>query len=262
VALPLSPLGGPTSRAGAPDVSRLTLAQRRIAALAGAHALPDGSAERLGRLLGLLAEKNAPTAVHDPLLAADVHVADALVALELPELGPASRIADLGAGAGLPGLVLAVALPAADLVLVESAARKCEFMAHAIEVLELDNARVVSARAEAWEEGIGTCDVVCARALAALPVLCEYAAPLLREGGALIAWKGQVDASEQADGHAAAELLGLAPTAVLPVEPYRGSERHTLHVYRKVAATPPGYPRRPGIATKRPLAAEIRRPRR
>jgi 16S rRNA (guanine527-N7)-methyltransferase len=93
-------------------------------------------------------------------------------------------------------------------------------------------------------------------------VLCEYAAPLLREGGILVAWKGQVDAQEQADGHAAAALLGLAPETVLAVEPYSGSERRTLHVYRKVAATPPGYPRRPGIATKRPLTAEIRRDRR
>jgi 16S rRNA (guanine527-N7)-methyltransferase len=249
-------------RAGASDVSRLTLAQQRIAALAGEYALPDGSIERLSRLLDLLADEGAPTAIHDPARAADVHVADALVALEVPELREAGRIADLGAGAGLPGLVLAMALPTAELVLVESAARKCEFMERAIEALELVNARVVRERAEAWDEGIGTCDVVCARALAALPVLCEYAAPLLREGGVLVAWKGQIDAAEQADGHAAAELLGLEPTTVLPVEPYRGSERHTLHVYRKVAATPLRYPRRPGIATKRPLAAEIRRPRR
>ena len=191
-----------------------------------------------------------------------MHVADALVALEVPGLREAGRIADLGAGAGLPGLVLAVGLPSAELVLVESAARKCEFIARAIEELGLDNAHVVCARAEAWEEGIGTCDVVCARALAALPVLCEYAAPLLGEGGSLVAWKGQIDASEQADAHTAAEVLGLQPVTVLPVQPYRGSERHTLHVYRKVAPTPSGYPRRPGIATKRPLGAEIRRPRR
>lgn len=191
-----------------------------------------------------------------------MHVADALVALEVPGLREAGRIADLGAGAGLPGLVLAVALPATELMLVESAARKCEFMERAIEALELANAGVVCSRAEAWDEGIGTCDVVCARALAALPVLCEYAAPLLREGGSLVAWKGQIDAAEEADGHAAAEVLGLEPVKVLPVEPYRGSQRHTLHVYRKVAPTPSGYPRRPGIATKRPLAAEIRRPRR
>ena len=245
-----------------PDVSRLTPAQRRIAALADAHALPDGSVERLSVLLSLLAEEGAPTAVHDPVRIADVHIADALVALELPELAAAGRIADLGAGAGLPGLVLAVALPAAEHVLVESGARKCEFIARAIAELELDNARVVCARAEAWDDGIGTCDVVCVRALAALPVLCEYAAPLLRVGGSLVAWRGQTDAAEQADGHAAAEVLGLEPAKVLAVEPYRGSERHTLHVYRKVSPTPPGYPRRPGIATKRPLGAKIRRPRR
>ena len=119
----------------------------------------------------------------------------------------------------------------------------------------LTNADVVCARAEEWADGFGTCDVVTARALAALPVLAEYAAPLLREGGVLVAWKGQVDEREAADGAAAAELLGLAIETARSVAPYPGSERRSLHVLRKIAPTPPGYPRRPGMAAKRPLAA-------
>lgn len=233
-----------------------------MAGLVSAHGLAPGVAGSLSDLLGLLSDPAAPTAVHDPSRAADVHVADSLVALEVPEVRTAARIADLGAGAGLPGLVLAIALPASDVVLVESAGRKCAFIEQAIEALRLDNARVVRARAEQWAEGMGTCDVVCARALGALPVLCEYAAPLLREGGMLVAWKGLVEATEEADGGAAAGILGLAPAGVLPVLPYAGSERRTLHLFRKVAPTPPGYPRRPGIAKKRPLSADIRRPQR
>jgi len=97
--------------------------------------------------------------------------------------------------------------------------------------------------------------VVTARALGALPVVCEYAAPLLREGGVLVAWKGAVEAAEEADGLAAAALLGLERDAVLAVEPYPGSERRTLHVFRKIAPTPDRYPRRPGMAAKRPLRA-------
>ena len=79
-----------------------------------------------------------------------------------------------------------------------------------------------------------------ARALGSLPVLCEYAAPLLREGGVLVAWKGAVDEAEEADGPAAAEILGLARDRVLAVEPYAGSERRTLHVFRKVERLRPG----------------------
>ena len=94
-----------------------------------------------------------------------------------------------------------------------------------------------------------------ARALAALPVLCEYAAPLLRESGALVCWKGAVEAPEEADGRAAAALLGLSPPEVVPVAPYPGSRRRALWVFRRVAPLPPGFPRRPGMATKRPLSA-------
>ena len=71
----------------------------------------------------------------------------------------------------------------------------------------------------------------------------------------LVAWKGAVEAAEEADGLAAAALLGLERDAVLAVEPYPGSERRTLHVFRKVAPTPDRYPRRPGMAAKRPLRA-------
>jgi len=91
--------------------------------------------------------------------------------------------------------------------------------------------------------------------VAALPVLCEYAAPLLAEGGSLVAWKGAVSDDEAADGRAAASELGLEPTEVLSVTPFPAAREHTLHVFRKTAPTPPRYPRRPGIATKRPLSA-------
>jgi 16S rRNA (guanine527-N7)-methyltransferase len=233
-----------------------------VAEVVSAHGLVPAAAGPLCDLVGLLSDPAAPTAVHDPARAADVHIADSLVALEVPEVRAAERIADLGAGAGVPGLVLAIALPASEVVLVESARRKCAFIERAIEALGLDNARVVCTRVEQWVEGAAACDAVCVRALGALPVLCEYAAPLLREGGTLVAWKGLVEAKEAADGRAAAAILGLEPAGVLPVRPYAGSERRTLHLFRKVAPTPADYPRRPGIATKRPLSADIRRPRR
>jgi 16S rRNA (guanine527-N7)-methyltransferase len=213
----------------------------------------------LKALLDLLEQPEAPTSVHDPLKVIDVHIADSLAGLDVAELRAARLIADLGAGAGLPGLVLAAALPEARVALVEAAARKCKFLRHAIGTMGLENAEVVWSRAESWSAGLGRCDAVCARALATLSVLCEYAAPLLREGGILVAWKGAVSEAEAIDGAAAAAQLGLAPQPVRSVIPFPGSERRTLHVLRKAAPTPPNYPRRPGIATKRPISATNRR---
>jgi 16S rRNA (guanine527-N7)-methyltransferase len=218
--------------------------------------LPDDAVPPLGLLLDSLAEPTAPTSVHDPSRGVDIHIADSLAGLEVPELRAASRIADLGSGAGLPGLVLAAVLPSAHVALIESANRKCGFLRRAAAAMGLANVDVVCARAEEWHDGLGGSDVVCARAVAALPVLCEYAAPLLREGGVLVAWKGAVDRSEAADAEAAAARLGLVVAPARAVTPFAQSERRTLHVLRKVAPTPPGYPRRAGMATKRPLSAK------
>ena len=204
-------------------------------------------------LIEALADPAAPTSVHGRVRVRKVHIADSLSALEVPGVREARRIADLGAGAGLPGLVLAIALPEAEVVLVESVGKKCAWMERTVESLGLENVRVACTRVEQVEGP--PFDVVTARALGTLAVVCEYASPLLRVGGVLVAWKGAVEAAEEADGLAAAGLLGLERDAVLAVEPYPGSERRTLHVFRKVAPTPDRYPRRPGMAAKRPLRA-------
>jgi 16S rRNA (guanine527-N7)-methyltransferase len=219
------------------------------------YAVSREAVPALEALLEHLALPKAPTSVHDPLQAVDVHIADSLAALEVPEVRAAGLIVDVGSGAGLPGLVLSAVFPDVRVVLIEAARRKCEFLRSARRAMGAQNAEVAWARVEEWTEGLGRCDVVCARALATLPVVCEYAAPLLREGGVLIAWKGAVSESEAADGSAAAGHLGLLPQPVHPVVPFPGSERRSLHVFRKVRPTPPRYPRRPGAATKRPLSA-------
>ncbi len=202
-------------------------------------------------LVAALEDPAAPTSVHDRREVENVHIADSLVGLDVPAVGEAARIVDLGSGAGLPGLVLAIARPETEVVLVESVGKKCAWLERTVTALGLENVRVVHARAEELDEA--PFDVVTARALASLSVLCEYAAPLLREGGSLVAWKGAVDPREDADGLHAANVLGLEREEVRAVEPYPGSQRRTLHVFRKVSPTPEGYPRRPGMAAKRPL---------
>ena len=231
----------------------------RIQTLLARHELPSSAAAPLATLLDLLAAPEAPTSIHDPARGVDVHIADSLVGLEVAEVRDARLIADLGAGAGLPGLVLATARADATVVLVESIARKCAFLRGAVEAMGLANVEIVCARAEEWADGIGRCDVVTARALAALPILCEYAAPLLGDGGVLVAWKGAVGEQETTDGAAAAELLGLEPEPPRAVAPFPGAERRTLHVLRKIAPTPGNFPRRPGMAKKRPLSAKYLR---
>lgn len=229
---------------------------RRLAALAERYALPEGATAQLAALLDLVAEDDtAPTTVRDPGRAVHAHVADSLSGLEVPALREAGHIADLGAGAGFPGLVVAAALPAARVALVESVSRKCTFLTAAVERMGLANADVVCARAEEWRDGLGAMDAVTVRAVAPLNVLAEYAAPLLVPGGHLVAYKGRRDPGEEADGEAAADELGLACVEVRPVDPFPGADHHHLYVYSKVRETPSRFPRRAGMARKRPLSS-------
>jgi 16S rRNA (guanine527-N7)-methyltransferase len=212
---------------------------------------------QLAQLATVLAElerdEHAPTTVRGQARAVKVHVADSLVALDFDLLRLAREVADIGAGAGFPGLALAVALPHAQFRLVESQRRKCEFIARTADVARIANALVVCARAEQWSEGLARNDAVLARALASQPVVLEYAAPLLRVGGALLDWRGRREpAEEQAALRAAAEL-GLELREIRHVEPFAAARDRHVHVWEKMADTPERFPRRAGIARKRPL---------
>jgi len=204
-------------------------------------------------LATLETDEHAPTAVRAPEQAARTHIADSLVALELDAVGTAAHIADLGSGAGFPGLALAVALPAAAVSLIESQRRKCEFLERLCEAAEVENAQVVCSRAEGWREGMLRCDVVVARALAPQPVVLEYAAPLLRMGGTLVDWRGRREPAAEDASERAAALLGLERAEIRSVIPFEGATDRHLHVFVKAGETPPRFPRRAGIARKRPL---------
>jgi 16S rRNA (guanine527-N7)-methyltransferase len=230
-------------------VSRLDEVGRRFG-------MSEDGVAALRAVLALQADDpTASTAVRDPEAAADRHVADSLVALELPAVQDAARVADVGSGAGWPGLALAAALPAAHVTLVESAVRHCRYLERAVTASGLRNVEVAHARVEEWTAGLGRHDLVTARALAALPVVVEYAAPLLAKGGHLVAWKAEIGDDEAHDGTAAAETVGLEPVGVRAVDPYPEAGRRTLHVFRKIEPTPARFPRRPGMAVKRPLGA-------
>jgi len=205
---------------------------------------------------------HAPTTVRDPQEAWRTHVLDSLTGLEVPQLREAARISDVGAGVGFPGIALAAALPAAHVELIEATQRKCEFMRSSLERIRVDNARVVNARAEEWgasrppDGGRGDADVVTARAVARLSTLAELASPLLREGGIMIAWKGRRAPDEEEEAERAAERLAMEPGDVLAVPEAAGFEHRHLHVFVKSGPTPPGLPRRTGMAKKRPFGGQ------
>jgi 16S rRNA (guanine527-N7)-methyltransferase len=210
--------------------------------------------KQLASILGALeSDPHAPTAVREPTRAMDAHVRDSLAALELDAVCAARAIADVGSGAGFPGLALAIALPSAKIGLIESQRRRCDFLERVCAAAGIENARVSCVRAEEWHEGMRTQDVVVARALAPQPVVLEYAAPLLRLGGAVVDWRGKRAGEEEEAAERAADELGLRRVEIRRVEPFEGAQQRHLHLYLKVNETPSRFPRRTGAATKRPL---------
>jgi 16S rRNA (guanine527-N7)-methyltransferase len=145
-------------------------------------------------------------------------------------------IVDVGSGGGAPGIPLAQALPEREVVLLEAERRKCEFL----ERFAPPNARVVWGRAE--EQETDWAGVALAKALAHPPTAAEWCLPLVREGGAVVLWVGP-SADEDRVAQVAERLAGEL------VESPEG-----FLVIRKTGPTPPGFPRRPGVAKKRPLA--------
>ena len=217
---------------------------KRVRELAARYGVSPGPLEAL--LEALAAEPDPPTTVTDPV---NDHLADSLCAV--PLLDAPSSLADIGSGLGFPGLALAAAFQSSHVTLVESQRRHALVAERLRNAAGLRNAHVVSERVE--ECGLSGLDLVTARAVASLAVLVEYAAPLLGIGGQLVAWKGARDAAEELGGEEAGRVVGLSPVRVVQVEPFPGAHSRHLHFYEKTAATPDRFPRRPGMARKRPL---------
>jgi 16S rRNA (guanine527-N7)-methyltransferase len=222
-------------------------------------ALTAAQRRQLSAVLEVLRrDRHAPTAIREPAAATGSHLADSLAALELEPVRAARHVADVGSGAGFPGVPLAVALPETEVSLIESQRRRCEFLEQLCRAAAIGNVRVVCSRAEEWREGIARHDVVLARALAPQPVVLEYAAPLLRLGGRLVDWRGRRVPDEESAARRAGEELGMRLQEIRRVLPFADARDHHLHIWLKAAETPARFPRRPGIARKRPLGDERR----
>ena len=193
--------------------------------------------ERLERWLAALLETPGLTALRDPEEARRVLLDDAFAGVPLVR-GLGSPIVDVGSGGGTPGIPLAAALAEADVTLLEAERRKADFLRR----WEVDfaNLRVVWGRAE--EQEPDRYAVAVAKALAPPPVAAEWCLPLVREGGTVVLWVGpSADASHvaRAAERVAGQLVDSPPGFL---------------VLRKTGPTPVGFPRRPGMARKRPLA--------
>ena len=234
-------------------VSRETAQTVARATIAGHARLSDADLDRLALLVALVCTTPVGvTALREPAEAAARHVLDAIAGLPAVDAAPAGALADVGSGGGLPGLVLAVLRPARPVHLIEATARKAEFIAATATELGID-VDVHAQRSEHVGRGPlrDTFACVVARALAPPPVAAELCLPLCRPGGRVVLWSRE-DAGDDL-AFAAAELAGALVAAECP----------GVLVIGKLAPTPDRYPRRPGMAAKRPLrAAGSDRPRR
>ncbi|MGE3960809.1 MAG: 16S rRNA (guanine(527)-N(7))-methyltransferase RsmG [Dehalococcoidia bacterium] len=208
-------------------------------------------------------ERAGITSIRDEAEAQHRHFGESLALLRvlrdagvLPP-GEARRVADLGPGGGFPGLPMRIAEPAMELVLIESNQKRAEFLQVAARELALDRVEVSPLRAEdagRKPELRASFDVVVARALAAMPVLVEYALPLLREGGVLVAPKGSRALDELAEAGAAIAALGGVALDPLALPVAAGAPPQTVLLVRREGALDDRYPRRAGMPSKRPLA--------
>ncbi len=212
--------------------------------------------EAYARLLREWNERVNLTAITDPEAIEIRHFADSLTCLRVISPRPGLRVADVGTGAGFPGLPLKIVRPGIDLTLVEATGKKVAFLQHLVRELKLDDVTLVNARAEevgqmpAHRERY---DWAVARAVAGMPVLAEYLLPLVKIGGHGLAQKGESAHQEAAEAEHAIGLLGGRLAQITAVELPTVAETHYLVDIEKIAATPPQYPRRPGMPGKKPL---------
>lgn len=185
---------------------------------------------------------------------AEKHFLDSLAALDLLDKSQALSLVDIGSGAGFPGLPLKFIYDHNELFLVESIKKKAEFLKYLIAAMNINKTAVSSERVEVLgqdQSRRGQFDIVLVRAVSALPVLVEYALPLLKIGSRAIFWKSQIPEEELAAGKKAVSLIGgvfeTTKTYTLPAS----RENRQLIVVKKTKETPAKFPRRPGQPEKR-----------
>ena len=208
------------------------------------------------RLLIAWNERMNLTALTAPEDVAVKHIIDSLTAYDAKLFAPARTLIEVGTGAGLPGIPLAVYAPQIEVTLMDALGKRVKFLTEAAAAMELRNVRCIHARAEEAArrpEHRARYDIAVSRAVARLPVLLEYALPFVRTGGTLLALKGRAYAAEQAEGKRAAEILGGGAISARPVRLPGLDDVRAILAVTKERPTPKGYPRRAGLPERAPL---------
>jgi 16S rRNA (guanine527-N7)-methyltransferase len=216
------------------------------------------------------------TAITDENEFIEKHFADSLAVYGRPELDTARRVADIGTGAGFPGVPLAIACPDKEFLLIDSLRKRTDFIAEACAALGITNVQTLHARAEEAARAPlrESFDLAVSRAVGHLSTLCEYALPLTRIGGAFYAYKSESQLHEIEESENARHLLGAAPNVevfsnTLPPVPTPTAKEpapadsslhkknfpapHLILIVKKERPTPAKYPRRAGVPSKTPL---------
>jgi 16S rRNA (guanine527-N7)-methyltransferase len=196
------------------------------------------------------------TAIRDSESIRTKHFLDSFSCVLAWKASPPERLIDVGTGAGFPGIPLKILYPNLRLTLVESVGKKAMFCQHIVRVLGLEYVDVIQTRAESLGQSPQhreKYDWAVARAVANLNVLSEYLMPLVKVGGRALAQKGESGPAEAQSAEKAMELLGGKLKQLIPVSLPGVADDRYLVVVEKVAATPPKYPRKPGIPMKQPL---------
>lgn len=185
------------------------------------------------------------------------HFVDSLLPLRIPGLIPeGASLIDVGSGAGFPGLPLAIARPDLSVTLLDAQNKRVGFLRAVIQSLGLRNVQALHGRAEEAAKGIPHRDayaLAVARAVAPLPLLLEYLLPFVAPGGKALCWKGPALETEWEGGLFAAETLGGKLTEPINVSAPEGDRLQLLVPCEKTAPTPSRFPRKVGVAAKRPL---------
>src|SRR5512145_3286957 len=196
------------------------------------------------------------TAIRDSESIRTKHFLDSFSCVLAWKALPPERIIDVGTGAGFPGIPLKILYPNLRLTLIESVGKKAMFCQHIVRVLGLEHVEVIQTRAESLGQSPQyreKYDWAVARAVANLNVLSEYLIPLVKVGGTVLAQKGETGPAEAQSAEGAMHLLGGKLRQLIPVNLPGVADDRYLILVDKAAATPPKYPRKPGVPMKQPL---------